>query len=130
MYDRRRLLLAFVLAPLTLPLMWTVMFLLWDVSLGEIQMGVALVFMPAAYVAAAVFGVPILLLYRALAWQNVFVYILGGVVMGFATGIGLGFLYRDMDSTILALCSTAGASSGLICWLILHGFNAGRRAAF
>ncbi len=129
MNDRQRLLLAFVLSPLTMPLMWAALAAYWGVSYGEIQMGIGFIFMPAAYAAATVFGLPIFFLYRALGWKNVFMYISGGVAMGSATGVALGALEWEIDLTTLALCSAAGASSGLVCWLILGRFNAVGRAA-
>jgi len=129
MHDRQKLQLAFVLSPLTLPLMWAALAACWGVSYGEIQMGVGFIFMPAAYVAAAVFGVPVFLFCRAVGWESIFVYLSGGLVMGLATGVALRLLDGEVDSTTLALCSAAGASSGLVCWLIIHKPNAAGRAA-
>ncbi len=120
MHDRQKLLLAFALSPLTLPLMWATLATYWGVSYGEIQMGVGLIFVPAAYAAAAFFGVPAFLLCRALGWGSVFIYLSGGVVMGLATGVALGLWDGEVDSITLTLCSAAGASSGLVCWLIIH----------
>ena len=129
MHNITKLLLAFAISPLKLPLKWAALEAHWGVSYGEIQMGAGFIFMPAAYVAAAVFGVPVFLLYRALGWGSVFFYLSGGVVMGLATGVALGLWDGEMDSITLALCSAAGASSGLVCWLIIHRPRAARPAA-
>ena len=99
--------------------MWAAWAVWRGISYGELQMGIGFIFAPAAYLSAAVVGVPVFLLCRGLGWRNVLVYIAGGILMGSATMLILGLLYNEWELIMLALCATAGALSGLVCWLIL-----------
>ena len=112
----RRIILAYVLAPLVTPLGYLALavvggeFRSWaDVPplLGYIGL--------FAYSAAILLGVPLLLFYRRLHWTNWMPFTLGGAAIGFAVGLFVG-------NTVKAgpVCSTLGAMSALAFWLIAY----------
>jgi hypothetical protein len=120
---KERLFLGLTISPLVLPLLWLPLAIYWGVSIGEIEMGLVFVFMPVAYLVAAVLGLPMLLLSRALGWTNVLIHSSGGVIAGLSGLIVFRLIYGEADLTMSAVCGTAGAISGLICWFILYRFK-------
>jgi energy-converting hydrogenase Eha subunit A len=120
---KERLLFALAASPMSLPLLWLPLAIYWGVSIGEIEMGLVLVFMPVAYLVAAILGLPMLLLSRALGWTHVLIHFCGGIIAGLAAMFVFRLIYGEADLTMFALCGTAGAISGVICWFILYRFK-------
>lgn len=112
--------MALMASPLSLPLLWLPLAIYSGVSMGEIEMGLVFVFLPVAYLIAAVLGLPLLLLSRALGWKNAFIHCFGGIIAGLGAMLVFRLIYGEADLIIFALCETAGAMSGLICWFILY----------
>ena len=120
---KERIFLALAASPLSLPLLWLTLAIYWGVSLGEIQMGLVFVFLPVTYLVAAILGLPMLLLSRALGWTNVLIHSCGGIIAGLAAMLVFRLIYGEADLTMFAICGTAGAISGLISWFILYRFK-------
>ena len=120
MVYKERLLMALMASPMSLPLLWLPLAFYLGVSNGEIGMGLVFVFIPIAYLVAAVFGVPMLLLSRALGWTSVLLHVLGGVIAGLGAMLVFTLIDGEADLIMFGICESAGAISGLICWFILY----------
>lgn len=80
----RRLLLAFLVAPLLTPLVFIVTVFSRNgpaTSLKEIAV-IFLLYAPFAYLAETLFGVPVFLLYRFLNWKSFVAYGMAGAMIG------------------------------------------------
>jgi hypothetical protein len=80
----RRLLIAFLVAPLFTPLVFTVTVFSRNARAASWK-PVAVIFLlytPFAYLAEALFGIPVLLIYRFLNWRSFFAYGSGGAMIG------------------------------------------------
>jgi hypothetical protein len=124
-----RLYLAYLVSPLVLPLAIIVYGMLYNPFHKDMIIGI-ITLTPLYYFAALVFGVPMFFLYRALRWENVFVYILGGAIIGsVSTLLFLGLLdYWGQSNAkpelgALVMMSFIGGLSGLVAWLFLYGFK-------
>jgi hypothetical protein len=124
-----RLYLAFLVSPLVLPLAIIVYGMLHNPFHKDIIVGI-ITLTPLYYFAALIFGVPMFFLYRALGWENVFAYILGGVIIGSVSAF-LFFSLLDYwgqsnakpELGVLSGMAIVGGLSALVAWLFLYGFK-------
>ena len=115
----RRVIVAFLVAPLTTPLALTV----FNYARGYASL--VLGYATFAYLAAIVLGVPAFLVYRALKWTNIFLFVLGGALIGIIVSLPI---YWDERGEYL-WCGVAGATSAFVFYVILYGFTVnGQRA--
>lgn len=114
--NRGRIILAFLIAPLTTPLV----FMLATLLDGTFNYSVFLPVGLFAYLATAIFGIPAYLLFRVLQWTNIFLFVLGGAVIGF---IFSHFIFESYRFYERFLCVLAAGFSALVFRLILSDLN-------
>ena len=113
----RRLLLAFVVAPLFTPLV----FIFTTFSRNALRPSlteVAIIFSlyaPFAYLAEVLFGIPAFFLYRFFAWKSLLAYGIGGATIGLiaATAMLKFFNPWSVASGDFVWCLAAGVASAL-----------------
>jgi hypothetical protein len=125
--SRQRLIPALLIAPLMTPLT----FVVTVVSRRSVPPSSSIIpvvfalYTPFAYTATVIFGIPMLFLFRRLRWKNPFLFIVGGVLIGFVTALLVFSLLTSW--TVLkgdyAWSAIAGAFSALVFWVILYGFK-------
>ncbi len=119
----RRIVVAFLVAPLVTPLV-----LEFFARRDGTSMPFAVVVV--AYLATVIFGIPAFLMYRALKWTNVALFILGGALIGFIVTLfvfesyTVEYFLQFLD--VRVWCVVAGGLSALVFRIILFGlsFNA------
>jgi hypothetical protein len=109
----RRVIVAFLVAPLMTPLVLTVSN--YVRGYGTLFLGYGIF----AYFAATIFGVPAFLIYRALKWTNIFLFALGGALIGII--VSLPIYWEERGEYVW--CALAGAVSALVFRIIVYGFN-------
>jgi hypothetical protein len=82
-----------------IPATYVLMAKIKGVSYGEIYSGAVLFYVPVAYLVAAVFGVPMFLLLRAIGLKHVLAYVLGGVIIGVAAAFVIRGLFPNRNYT-------------------------------
>jgi hypothetical protein len=118
----KRILLAFVLAPLATPLVFVVAWIVFGtLPFDELQPLIILISM-FAYPAALLFGVPVVLVTRRLRYSSKVVFIATGAAVGLllAAITDLGFRWFEGFPFYL-LCFIAGSLSGLAFAIIVFG---------
>jgi len=115
--NRGRIIIAFLVAPLVTPVVLELFARLEGSSTFPFITGVV------AYLATIVFGVPAFFIYRALKWTNVFLFVLGGAIIGFVVTL---FVFESYTVEyflqflqVRVWCVLAGALSALMFRLIL-----------
>jgi hypothetical protein len=73
-----------------------------------------------AYLAAIIFGVPAFFIYRALKWTNIFLFVLGGALIGLIFSLPVFDEYA-VDGRVWG--AVAGALSALMFRIIVYGLN-------
>ena len=125
----RRIFIAFLIAPLVTPVVLETFARLEGSPTFPFATWVV------AYLAAIVFGVPAFFIYRALKWTNVFLFVLGGAIIGFVVTL---FVFESYTVEyflqflqVRVWCVVAGALSALVFRLILFrlSFNGTRVSA-
>jgi hypothetical protein len=129
--NRTRLYVAGLIAPLVLPLTMIIVSRIEGVSIGEIYSAVALLFIPAAYIAAGFIGLPLLLILRACQITSVFVHLTAYGAVGVVVAITVHWIF-DSERLFnppmagigyIALWTATFALSALVFWLIYYGFR-------
>jgi hypothetical protein len=119
--SRGRIIIAFLIAPLMTPLVFTIFEYLNENSPLFLAYGIV------AYLAVIILGIPAFFFYRELKWTNVFLFILGGAVIGFIVSLflfesyPLEYFLQFLEERIW--CVVAGALSALVFRLILFGLK-------
>ena len=121
----RRIILAFLVAPLMTPVVFIVVDSVRGLShMPERILGYFLLYGPFAYLATAIFGIPAYFLFRALRWNNALLFVLGGAVIGLIVSFLLlnwhpaaGFFWFWFAEKLW--CTLAGALSALVFRMIL-----------
>src|SRR3982750_2324390 len=109
-----RIILAFLIAPLMTPVVFIVAALVQgNFHMPEQILSYSQLYGLFAYLATAIFGIPAFFIYRALKWSNVFLFIMGGAVIGFIVSLfilesyPLEYFLQQLEGHLL--CTLAGA---------------------
>ena len=112
--SNKRVIIAFVLAPLMTPLVLTI----FDYAEGYVSsFGVYALF---AYLAIIVLGLPAFLAYRALRWTNPFLFVFGGALIGYVVSLFIFEGYRVKEHL---WCALAASLSALMFRIIVYGLS-------
>ena len=87
--------------------------------------GIPLIFLlyaPFAYLAAAIFGIPLFFIFRLLGLKNVASYVLGGTTIALVTALIVTkvLVSWSVASGDFVWCGIAGAGSALVFWWIVR----------
>ena len=123
--SRQRIIAAFLLAPLMAPLTFVVTVFFRGSPVAS-PSGIPVIFLlyaPFAYLAAAIFGLPLFFLFRLLSWNNVAAYLVGGTTIGLVVAqiVTKLLVSWEVASGDYAWCAIAGAGSALVFWSIVRG---------
>jgi hypothetical protein len=122
-----RVILALLLSPLMTPLIFLVVVFSRRGVMSPLSLVLAVfaLYAPFAYLATAVLGIPAFLMFRYLGWKNAFAFILGGMIIGFATALIVFQFFTDWSVLRgdYVWCAVAGGSSAFVFWVVLYGFK-------
>jgi hypothetical protein len=122
--SRQRIIAAFILAPLMTPLTFvvTVFFRSSPVASPSGIPVIFLLYAPFAYLAAAIFGIPLFFLFRLLGLKSVAAYLVGGTTIGLVTALVVTKLLVSWSvaSGDFVWCGIGGAGSALVFWSIVR----------
>ena len=118
----RRLLLAFLVAPLLTPLVFIVTVFSRNGAAASLK-GIAFIFVlysPFAYLAETLFGVPVFLLYRFFNWKSFVAYGISGAMIGLIAMLVVSriFIVWSVASGDFLWCVVAGVVSALAFRLV------------
>jgi hypothetical protein len=119
----RRLILAFLIAPLMTPLVFIVTVFSRNAPAASLK-GICLIFLlytPFAYLAEGLIGIPAFLLFRFFNWNGFVVYCCGGALIALLAMFLISklFITWSVPGGDFAWCMVAGAISALAFRLIV-----------